>query len=717
MPEQPAFQKPFQVVEVPGYGEVEFPATMSDTEIAAAIQRNLPSSASPAQRAPSAPSVSPAPSVSRAPLAPLAPRTAKLAPRTPKLAPRTSKPDIVDSFPDALAGAIQESANEPSFFEKISKPLISPETISQAMYGVSPKQVLELRDALPTEEEARDAANKSQRGAESMSAFWDFLPTFGLETQAGRRAFIAGLGHDAAELASSFTNPISLALLASSAAAPALLGGLAAAGRGYGLFPFAARNAGKALQLAGTGVNLGYGVQGGNQMKEAVAREDLPLPDRVQMFLGGASNLLGAAPTIGRGLAQGRNFIQGRQPVEVQKAGMLSSLPRGRAAQDVGELVGKNIDFIRAEAKKAGIKPADLTGEGGYERFVKLLDNAAKNLEKEYRSVLEPYRSARVETLPIRDAILSVIREHPEWNQLHPEVVIDLVEQANRFTRPMTLEQLNRERTLMNSQLNDLYRQSELGQFVNVNKARAAVLGTKTARDALTDTLYGELDRLINLKNAQQAKLSAHRTGDTVFLSNSKPDLAQLKAREGQIMELRELAESGRKRLEYAQAEHRAEGPVGRARKGIQTGLAFDAVRPIAGRAFLAESPEHQVSRRLSRAFAPSAVPVPAFNLVTKGIGAQVPEIIPQPQSAESESPEQYRMVSDGDIRRSFDPFYGSIPEPIADVLNERSERAARTLALENKENPEKRRKAPGQKLRELRRRRERQERQEPPSR
>ncbi len=31
----------FQVVEVPGYGEVEFPATMSDAEIAAAIRRNL----------------------------------------------------------------------------------------------------------------------------------------------------------------------------------------------------------------------------------------------------------------------------------------------------------------------------------------------------------------------------------------------------------------------------------------------------------------------------------------------------------------------------------------------------------------------------------------------------------------------------------------------------------------------------------------------------
>ena len=44
----------FQIINVPGMGPIRFPANMNDADIAAVIQKNMPSKAQPAATVPQA---------------------------------------------------------------------------------------------------------------------------------------------------------------------------------------------------------------------------------------------------------------------------------------------------------------------------------------------------------------------------------------------------------------------------------------------------------------------------------------------------------------------------------------------------------------------------------------------------------------------------------------------------------------------------------------
>lgn len=422
--------------------------------------------------------------------------------------------------------------------------LIGPEDITQAMFGMSPEQLRELRDAPPMAGET--------------------------PTTAGLRTFFAGTGAAASDVASSFTSPASIAL-----------GGAGAVAQTGGRAGLAARALLTTAGAAGGGL-------GAADILSGLTDTEASLPERTERVLSGGAAVAGAGPAaqqVGRRLTRIQALREvpalrrlQRTTPEIQEA----SLAAGTGIDP--KLAKEALPALRAAAKDKGIKASDFSKEGGMEKFSEVLQTAKQTLDRPVQQALRRVGRQEVDGAPIADAIEA--RVDSRIQKLRPEEAAAMRDAAAKFRRRFTLDELDAERQALNADLSSFFNKSALKQASDVAKTNAGRLIAKTARDSIAQTEYTFLENNAGVRPGT---------------------FRDLKSQESKLLRIEEKFNKVAERTRIGDARFRALGFTGRLTEAAPTGIAFESARVPLGRALFSVRPSRTERNFLQSAFAPTA--------------------------------------------------------------------------------------------------------------
>lgn len=143
------------------------------------------------------------------------------------------------------------------------------------------------------------------------------------------------------------------------------------------------------------------------------------------------------------------------------------------AAQDVQPI-------IKDQLAKQGIQPKDISGQGGAQKVIDAIDAAKTERENVISQASQPFMQDQVSLKPIADSYRSLITDELRNNQ--PKLAQKIENEAAKFDRDGTIQEVNDFRVRMNKELDSYYNKGTSHQITSDVETRASEAAARAAR-------------------------------------------------------------------------------------------------------------------------------------------------------------------------------------------------------------------------------------------
>lgn len=144
-----------------------------------------------------------------------------------------------------------------------------------------------------------------------------------------------------------------------------------------------------------------------------------------------------------------------------------------QAAQDVQPI-------IKDQLAKQGIQARDITGQAGAQKVIDAIDAAKTERENVISQASQPFMQDQVSLKPIADSYRSLITDELRNNQ--PKLAQRIENEAAKFDRDGTIQEVNDFRIRMNKELDSYYNKGTSGQIASDVETRASEAAARAAR-------------------------------------------------------------------------------------------------------------------------------------------------------------------------------------------------------------------------------------------
>jgi hypothetical protein len=179
--------------------------------------------------------------------------------------------------------------------------------------------------------------------------------------------------------------------------------------------------------------------------------------------------------------------------------GLASVLPRSQKLNNYELAANALPDLRKATAELGGLKEATRAVAEANPNLPKstaqvnvagqILGKALENVQAESSAVIQPYRGEMVSTQPIKTA-LQQLKDSLPANRLEERALID--EKIAKFQDNMPIGELDKERVLLNKELNGFFQRTKEGQIASP----VATQADKVSRREIANVIYDNVEQL-----------------------------------------------------------------------------------------------------------------------------------------------------------------------------------------------------------------------------